>query len=185
MMKKDIEYWKNIYGYEKIYQVSNFGRIKRLPTVIQRRINKTIFNQNVPGKILSVKGKCAKVYPMINLCKNGKFTPRTIHSIVAETFLGVLPLGQHVCHIDGNPLNSHVSNLRYDTPTGNASDRIKHGTDAKGINNPRAILSESQVRKIKKQLLKNSIKTVANNFNLNYRTIQSIYSGKNWKHITI
>lgn len=53
---------------------------------------------------------------------------RSVHSLVAEAFLGPRPEGQEVRHLDGNGMNNDVSNLVYGTRQQNQRDRVEHGT---------------------------------------------------------
>jgi hypothetical protein len=55
----------------------------------------------------------------------------------------------HVCHNDGNVLNSYVENLRYDTPTGNSLDREAHGTLPKGTKHWKGRVTDQQVAEIR------------------------------------
>nr|WP_232111245.1 HNH endonuclease signature motif containing protein [Nocardia wallacei] len=52
---------------------------------------------------------------------------RTAHSLVAEAFIGPRPEGLQVCHNDGDPTNNMLANLRYDTPSENQTDIVRHG----------------------------------------------------------
>ena len=52
---------------------------------------------------------------------------RPVHQLVAEAFIGPRPPGLHVCHNDGDPANNQPSNLRYDTPSENSYDTVRHG----------------------------------------------------------
>lgn len=54
---------------------------------------------------------------------------RYIHHMVAEAFIGSRPDGAQICHNNGDPTDSRLENLRYDTPSGNNRDKRKHGTD--------------------------------------------------------
>lgn len=51
-----------------------------------------------------------------------------IHRLVLAAFVGAPPEGLIGCHNDGNKLNNHVSNLRWDTYSSNMLDAVKHGT---------------------------------------------------------
>ena len=52
-----------------------------------------------------------------------------------------------------------------------------------GENNPRALLTEEQVREIKSLLPEHSTRELATKFNVRLNVIQQIKSGKNWKHV--
>lgn len=53
---------------------------------------------------------------------------RTVHSLVAAAFYGPRPEGMETRHLDGNPANNRVENLRYGTQSENNLDRVSHGT---------------------------------------------------------
>jgi len=53
---------------------------------------------------------------------------RTVHGIVAETFIGPRPDGHVIRHLDGDRLNNAASNLAYGTQRQNVRDQIAHGT---------------------------------------------------------
>lgn len=69
-------------------------------------------------------------YPMVALwrpeAKKGQ--SRTIHSLVAETFIGPPPEGMEVRHKDGCRTNPKLSNLEYGTHSDNIHDAVRHGT---------------------------------------------------------
>ena len=62
-----------------------------------------------------------KGYLTVSLKIGGKRHIKTVHRLVAEAFIGAVPEGYHVRHIDGNKYNNHVSNLEFATP-----QEIKH-----------------------------------------------------------
>ena len=100
-----IEEWRDIRGYEGLYQVSNTGLVRSL----DREVN----GKFLRGKVLSSYSK--HTYPVVALCNvNGKKSVR-VHRIVAETFLENPYNLPEVNHIDGNKNNNHVENLEWCT----------------------------------------------------------------------
>ncbi len=122
------EKWKDVVGYERLYQVSNLGRVRSMDRVVPHKYSGTI----------TLKGRVLSPYPMlskkrlkslqVNLCKVGIRTAKRVHRIVLEAFVGPCPAGMEGCHNDRNPANNVVSNLRWDTPSNNQLDRRRHGT---------------------------------------------------------
>lgn len=63
------------------------------------------------------------------------------------------------------------------------NNRDSYANISKGSSNPRAILTEEQVRAIKKLLSHETTRKIADKFNVRIHVIQQIKSGKNWSHI--
>lgn len=108
------EIWKDIKGYEGLYQISNLGRVKSL-----KRIEK--FYHNKEDKILKA-AKCGNCYLKVILCKNNIKRNLMIHRLVAETFISNPENKVTVNHIDGNKHNNCVDNLEWNS----YSENIKH-----------------------------------------------------------
>lgn len=90
------------------------------------------------------------------------------------------------CHIDGNRLNNHISNLMWATPKENTNHKVAHGTMLVGESHYRAKLTVNDVSKIRKQYIKyNARKTnareLAAKFNVDPATIWKIVTGKSWR----
>lgn len=102
------EIWKQIKGFENIYEVSNLGRIKRIHT---SKI-KGAGNYERPEKILSQR-KNNKGYLLVDLYKNNKRSQLLVHRLVAEAFLANTNELPCVNHKDENPLNNNVNNLEW------------------------------------------------------------------------
>ena len=64
----------------------------------------------------------------IALCNNGKMHRRLVHRLVLETFVGPCPDGLECRHLDGNPANNRVENLRWGTRIENIRDQSRHKT---------------------------------------------------------
>jgi hypothetical protein len=119
------EEWKDIKGYEGIYKVSNYGKIKniRLYKHYYHTQNNKIykdyrlidkyksFRQN---KIL-INSSNDKGYFIISLCKNNISKTNRIHQLVAQHFIPNPDNKPCVNHKDGNKQNNNVSNLEWCT----------------------------------------------------------------------
>ncbi len=118
-MSKDNEVWKDIKGYEGLYQVSNLGKIRSLRCWTGR-----IYL--VRNKILN-PSKNQKGYLQVQLCKNGKRKQCLVHRVVAEIFISHYDKKQDIVnHIDGNKLNNIVENLEWCTQKQNVQHAIKN-----------------------------------------------------------
>ena len=94
------EIWKDIDGYEGLYQVSNLGRVKSL--------------HHNKEKIL--KGSYAKEgYHLISLSKEGTQKRCLVHRLVATAFIPNPYKLECVNHKDENPRNNNVDNLEWCT----------------------------------------------------------------------
>lgn len=100
------EIWKDIPGYEGLYQVSNFGQVKSLN-----------YWRKKEEKIL--KPKHSSLYYVVCLCKNGASKYRTIHSLVAECFIPNIEKKKQINHINGDKHDNAVTNLEWVTPREN------------------------------------------------------------------
>ena len=105
-MNKEI--WKDIDGYEGLYQVSNLGRIKSLPKF--HKTNTTGYMQE--EKILKPQ-KDIHGYLKVGLYKNGKCKIFNIHNLVANAFIENPNNYKYVNHKDENKTNNRVENLEF------------------------------------------------------------------------
>lgn len=125
------EVWKDIKGYEGMYQVSNLGRIKRLEKSFIDSIGR---NYNYKEKIYKLQ-KDNNGYLMVTLPKSKLFR---VHRLVAEAFLENPNNLKEVNHIDGNKSNSNILNLEWVTHKQN----MKHALESGLMENARKIFSQ-------------------------------------------
>lgn len=124
------EIWKPIDGFEGLYEVSNMGRVKSL----ERYARNHSVLQKRPERILKTNIR-NNARPMVVLCKNGKTYPRLVHRLVACAFLPNPENKPVVDHIDTNPANNCVDNLRWVTTQENCLNpltRIHNSESKKG-----------------------------------------------------
>lgn len=119
----EIEEWRAVMdGWP--YEVSNLGRIRSVPRVIMRADGRPL---PIPRKILAVHPDNGG-HLQIKLCDVNRYRHVTVHSLVAAAFHGPRPEGLEIRHLDGDPTNNRVENLRYGTTSENMLDRVRHGT---------------------------------------------------------
>lgn len=104
----DKEEWRPVVGFEELFEVSNLGRVRSLPRTIT-------MVKRLPGKILKAEGIG---YPCVHI----RGTGRRISHLVADAFIGNRS-GKIVDHIDRNPKNNRLDNLRICTSSQNSMNR--------------------------------------------------------------
>jgi len=107
-----MELWKDVKGFEGIYQVSNKGRLKS-------------FKASKDGRILSNKNHKGGYLSVVLVCKSRMKSTR-MHRLVAEAFLPNPENKPEVNHKDGNKQNNRVENLEWVTRKENHRHALKH-----------------------------------------------------------
>lgn len=121
-----MEIWKDIKGYEGLYQVSNLGNIRSLDTMINCKGAKNIDKHLRKGRVLKqIVGTTG--YYNINLCKNNKKKFTRVHRLVAQAFIPNLNNLPCINHIDGNKLNNSIENLEWCSYSYNNSEAYRIG----------------------------------------------------------
>ena len=119
------ENWKDVVGYEGLYQVSNLGSVKRLEGY--RGNGKQYFvKEHIVKQFANKDG-----YLRITLSKNNKTKKFMVHRLVAEAFIPNSMNLPQVNHVDENVQNNCASNLEWVTQKENSN----HGTRNERISN--------------------------------------------------
>lgn len=117
----DGEIWKPIVGYEEIYEVSNYGRVKALERHIFTLNKNCIYKPLILKAILGKRG-----YYEVRLSVNYGSKIKKIHRLIAEYFIPNPSNKSQVNHIDGNRLNNDISNLEWVNNRENSCHRFKN-----------------------------------------------------------
>lgn len=145
------EEWKSVEGFEGLYEVSNYGNVKSLD-----RLEKVGNSMRIRhGRILKARAQKGG-HLLVVLCKNGEIYHRTIHRLVASAFIDNPDNKPVVDHIDTNPANNCVSNLKWATVQENCMNsltRIHNSESKKGHKCYLKHHSEGTKQKIREQRL--------------------------------
>ena len=150
------EIWRNIKGYEGLYEVSNLGRVKRVEREITRKDG---IKTNVKECIIKSH---EDDYEKVVLHKDNKKDFLLVHRLVADAFLENENNYKYVTHLDGNNMNNELSNLEW-------SDKKQHY---------RKKLCERYVNYIKENVENLSVSELASMFRVNERTIKMYLNEK-------
>lgn len=133
--------WKPVPGLGGFYEASDDGKVRSKARVVEKRSRwGGVLRQFYKERLL--KPHIADGYALVHLGFDGKKVGISVHRMVAMAFHGPPPEGQECCHCDGNSLNNHASNLRWDTHFANNQDRKKHGNYPTGQDHPMSKFSE-------------------------------------------
>lgn len=120
------EIWKDVVGYEGLYQVSSIGRVKSMLRFTTSKGGKRIVNERILKSGFSPCG-----YPMVVLRKNNTPKTKTIHRMMAIAFLGQAIKYELlvVDHINGDRADNNIANLRFVTHRFNSTDGFRSDAD--------------------------------------------------------
>lgn len=167
------EVWKSIRGYKRLYEVSNFGRIKSLERKIhpEEAILKLFYNPNG--------------YVYIILHKNGKGKNCRVHRLVAKTFIKNPYRKPEVNHIDTDKTNNKANNLEWLTKKEHLQHTLSHGLiggPEKGEGHFNCKLTNKVVLAIFES--KEPSIDLSKKLWIPESTISGIRIGKTWGHLT-
>lgn len=132
-----VEIWKDVKGYEGLYQVSNHGNVKRCEAKIYQALTskngkksgmfRVIRERQLKKSITAKKNKPNSFYEFVWLSKEGIIKRFSVHALVLTTF-NPIETYETINHKDGNGLNNNIDNLEYMSNL----DNIRHYLQSKG-----------------------------------------------------
>lgn len=167
--------FKPIPGYETLYEIDASGTVRRLTAAGGRRVVKPLVNKFNQGV-------------RVRLCRSARDHRRfLVHRLVWSAFVGPIPDGLTINHIDGSRLNNHLSNLELATMReqmlhayATGLQKIQRG-EARGHV---AKLKNEQVARIKRLYASgHRVESIASDHNVSMSAVYKILQGQRWSHI--
>lgn len=176
---EQVEIWKDVIGFEGIYQVSNLGRVKSLKRTKKDTIGRVReYPEIVLKQMLSEKG-----YLQVNLYILSRNVPQRVARIVAQSFIPNPENKLQVNHINGIKTDNRVENLEWNTSLENIRHSIVNNLKktARGEQSGASKFKDEDIRYIRES---NKIKYhLAKEYNVCITTITNIKNKITWKHI--
>lgn len=172
----ETEEWRDVPGYEGLYQVSNFGRVMRLANT-PKCVRERILSPAIRGR-----------YASVSLCINGKPRGIDVHRLVMWAFVGRQG-NRHVNHRNGIKTDNRLANLEYCTASENAQHAYNAGLQPsrKGSGNGYSKLTEDDVRIIRARAARGfkygERKAFAKAMGIAENTMTDIINRKLWTHV--
>ena len=160
------EIWRDVIGYEGLYQVSNLGRVK------------SFYNG---GRIMKLSSS-NNGYLHVGLCRDNKRKTRKVHRLVAEAFIPNPESKREVNHINGDKTDNRAENLEWCTPSENMQHAIVTGlVKQNGEDSHNAKLTNEQACFIRKNPDGLTVTELATKFAVCLQTISNIQRGISYK----
>lgn len=108
-----------------------------------------------------------------------------VHLLVCLAFHGPCPGGMECSHLNGDPSDNRPENLAWESRSANHQRKRGHGTMIDGEKNPAAVLSESDVRRIRTRNAEGeSLSFLAREYGVVKQNIHHIVTGRTWRHVS-
>lgn len=111
-----MEIWKPVVGYEGLYEVSNLGRVRSVSRIVHTKRGNDEYDYHVKGKVVEPQERrhgYLAVFLYGKESKNGRFTQKSVHRLVAEAFIPNPNGYSEVNHRDENKQNNVLENLEW------------------------------------------------------------------------
>lgn len=169
------EQWLPVVGYEGLYEVSDHGAVRSFhkPGRHREKFLRT------PRRM---SGSHSRGYRTVGLARDGDYRTKLVHLLVLQAFVGPRPSGMEGAHLNGDPSDNRLVNLRWCSHRENESHKVAHGTAPIGERNGASVLVAWQVETIRYLASKSmTLGKIADLFDISRSTVQEIVSGERWR----
>lgn len=149
-----------------IYSISNYGKVRN----------------NLTQRIMRSYAVNKWGHQKVNLRYRQKNYHRLVHRLVLTGFVGDCPEKMECRHLDGNPLNNYLGNLRWGTKRENGQDSVRHGTSF--LNRK---LTVNGVRQIQSRYAmgKQTMLEIAIDFGVSLSMVSRIVNKNRWRNVGV
>lgn len=177
----DFEEWRDINGWEGLYQVSNFGRVKSCYRLIKNSTGKGF--RSVRERILKPSFNKATGYNSVSLQFEGIANTKRVTRLVAIAFIPNPKDLEEVNHINCIKTDDRVTNLEWVTMLQNRSHAIENGLTPRGESHGNSKITEIQALEIKHGHKGLTQIQIANIYGIHKHTVSNIRRGKRWIYL--
>jgi len=173
---QQIEIWKDVVGYDGIYEVSDLGRIKSLSRYRGNGNGGYIMPDKIRRQSLDSDG-----YLLVSLYIKGVSQKLKAHRITSQAFIPNPENKPEVNHKKGIKTDNRVSELEWNTEPENKKHALETGLMAKGESHSSAKLTEKEVLEIRASNLSHT--KLAEIYNTSRPNVTKIIRRYRWTHI--
>lgn len=171
------EIFKDIEGYENLYQISDQGKVKALGNG----------GSNASKERILKPAKEKNGYMFVKLCKQGKQKNYYVHRLVASAFIENPNNHPEINHRDEDKTNNTITNLEWCTHFYN----VNYGTRTERAKDKQKIVKGKKILCVTTNTIYNSIKEASQILNMSSSSICHCCKGKNkscgglkWKYVS-
>lgn len=173
------EIWKDIPGYEGLYQASSLGNIKSLARIEKRKDGtRNPIRERILKPSINPSG-----YYFLNVSKNGVRKNSRVHRLVGKAFLPP-DTGLEINHINGIKTDNRIENLEWVTHSENGKHAYRIGIHAKiiGEAHPSSKITNAQAEEIRAKYIpfKYTMKMLSREYGIDDSIISGIITGKRY-----
>jgi hypothetical protein len=121
---------------------------------------------------------------VVKLRREGRGCYLHVHTLVLLAFIGPRPKGLECRHLNGDPTDNRLVNLRWGTRSENEADKARHGTVPQGERAGNSVLSVGKVRQIRRWAAAGQTqREIACRLGVHRATVGDVVTGRRWGHV--